>query len=62
MITILKFCNPFYFDMSRKPVIDLGEKNTKRVFNVLTLIEVSVMVIIPISLFIINNICGGCLQ
>ena len=48
--------------MSRKPVIDLGEKNTKRVFNALTLIEISVMVIIPVSLIIIDSICGGCLQ
>ena len=48
--------------MSDKPIIDIGGKNTKRLFKGLTIIEVSVMVIIPISLFIIDNVCGGCLS
>ena len=39
----------------RKSIIDIGEKNTKRVFKGLNILDFMVMIAIPISLYFIDN-------
>ena len=48
--------------MSDKPVIDIGDKNRKRLFKSLDIIELMVMVILPIGFVTFDYLCGWCLR